>query len=433
MDINRKTAFYVLRDIQERKSYSNIAINRHIERIEPESSAFVRELVYGTLKNMIKIDYILNILLKDPIGKLDNNSLVILRMGIYQIACMNSVPEYAAVDESVKLAKNLAKGRESLVNGVLRTYIREKDAIEFPKKEDDYIEYLSIEYSFLPWIIELWINEFGEDMIEDLLQACNDTPRLTLRTNTLKVSRDQLIERLADKNVNSIPSTMSKETLHVEGGQIVKADLYQNGFYSIQDDSSYMAVKVLDPQPGETIIDTCAAPGGKSLAIAERMGNRGNIIAFDIYVRKLREINENAKRLGVNIIETRSWDSRRTESNYTSKADRVIVDAPCSALGLIRRKPEIKYKDWDDKLAIEYPKTQLDMLKAASAYLKAGGTLVYCTCTLRKSENEDVVKAFLKQNKTFTKEEDMILLPNINHTNGFYICKLKKSSNIAAG
>ncbi len=431
MDINRKTAFFVLRDIREKKSYSNIAINKHIERIEPESTAFVRELVYGTLKNLIRIDYILDKLLKDPVDKTDTNSLVILRMGIYQIMGMNSVPEYAAVDESVKLAKNLAKGRDSFINGVLRSYIREKDNIEFPKKEDDYTEYLSIKYSFRPWIIEQWIRDFGEDMIEDILSACNDTPRLTLRVNTLKVSRDQLIERLSDKDVKSVPSKMSKETLHVEGGQIVKADLYKYGYYSIQDDSSYMAVKVLDPQPGETIIDTCAAPGGKSLAMAERMNNRGSIIAMDIYVRKLREITENAKRLGVEIINTKSWDSRRTDSTYAGKADRVIIDAPCSALGLVRRKPEIKCREWDHKLAVEYPKTQLDILKSAAPYLKMGGTLVYCTCTLNKTENQDVVKRFLQSEPGFTKEEDFILLPNINHTNGFYICKLKKSSKIA--
>ena len=431
MDNNRKTAFFILRDIQEKKSYSNIAINRHIERIEPESTAFVRELVYGTLRNLIKIDYVLDKLLKDPVEKTDVNSLVILRMGIYQLAGMNSVPDYAAVDECVKMAKNLAKGRENFINGVLRSYIREKDNIEFPKKEDDFMEYLSINYSFKPWTIEKWIREFGEDQIEDLLKASNDTPRLTLRVNTLKVGRDQLIERLADKDIKSIPSTMSQETLHVEGGQIVKADLYKNGFYSIQDDSSYLAVKILDPQPGETIIDTCAAPGGKSLAIAEKMGNKGRVIAFDIYVRKLKEITDNAKRLGIDIVETKSWDSRRTESSFQDKADRVIVDAPCSALGLIRRKPEIKYKEWDHKLAVDLMRTQLDILKAAAEYLKPGGTLVYCTCTLDRGENEDVVKRFLQFDKTFTKEDDFILLPHINHTNGFYICKMKKSSNIA--
>lgn len=433
MDTNRKTAFYVLRDIREKKSYSNIAINKHIERIEPESTAFVRELVYGTLKNLIKIDYILEKLLKDPVEKTDTNSLVILRMGIYQLMGMNSVPEYAAVDESVKMAKKLAKGRESFINGVLRSYIREKDNIEFPKREDDFTEYLSIEYSFRPWIIEQWIRDFGENNVEDILKACNDTPNLTLRVNSLKISRDQLIERLRDKGVKSTPSKMSKETLHVEGGQIVKSDLYKEGYYSVQDDSSFMAVNILDPQPGEMIIDTCAAPGGKSLAMAEKMGNRGRIISMDIYVRKLREITENAKRLGVNIVETKSWDSRRTESSFVAKADKVLVDAPCSALGLVRRKPEIKNREWDHKLAVEYPKTQLDILKGAAPYLKPGGTLVYCTCTLNKTENEDVVKRFLQADPAFKKEEDYILLPNINNTNGFYICKLKKTSNITKG
>jgi 16S rRNA (cytosine967-C5)-methyltransferase len=330
------------------------------------------------------------------------------------------------------LAKSFAKGREKFINGVLREYIREKDNIEFPHKEEDYTEYLSVEYSFRPWIIELWMNQFGEKHIEELLKACNETPRLTLRVNALKISRDQLIERLKDVDDIAVPSTMSKETLHVEGGQIIQADLYKNGFYSVQDDSSYLAVRVLDPQPGELIIDTCAAPGGKTFAMAERMRNKGRIIAMDIYLRKLREITTNATRLGIDIVETKSWDSRRADSTLTAKADRVIVDAPCSALGLVRRKPEIKYKEWEHKLAIEYPRMQLDILKSASSYLKPGGTLVYCTCTLDRMENESVVKKFLEFEKTFKKDEDFILLPHINHTNGFYICKLKKSSNIAA-
>jgi len=426
VDKNRKAAFYILRDIKEKKSFSNIAINRYIEKIEPESTAFIRELVYGTIKNQIRIDYILDKLLKDPVDKTDVRCLVLLRMGLYQMMGMDSVPDYAAVDESVKLAKVVAKGRENFINGVLRTYIREKDNIEFPEKEEDFTEYLSIRYSFKPWIIEQWIRDFGQDNVEDILKACNDTPNLTLRVNTLKISRTQLMDRLEEKGIRSFPSDISKETLDVEGGQIVKADLYKNGFYSIQDDSSYFAVKVLDPQPREIVIDTCAAPGGKSLAIAERMNNRGHIVSIDIFKRKLSEITDNAKRLGINIIETKSWDSRRTLSEFVDKADKVIVDAPCSALGLVRRKPEIKSREWEHSLAVEYPKTQLDILKSASDYLKPGGTLVYCTCTLNRTENEDVIRRFLQLAPLFTKEEDYILLPNINHTNGFYICKLKR-------
>ena len=433
MDSNRTTAFYILRDIEEKKSYSNIAINRHVEKNDPDSTAFVRELVYGTLRNKIRIDYILGTLLRDPLEKTDTNCLIILRMGIYQIMGMSSVPDYAAVDESVKFAKKFARGRESFVNGVLRSYLREKDKIEFPKREDDLTEYLSIKYSFLPWIIELWMKELGEQAAEKLLMASNQTPRLTLRANTLKIGREQLMKRLEDKGVEVIASDMSKDTVHVGGGNIVKADLYRNGYYSIQDDSSCLAVQVLDPQPEELIMDVCAAPGGKSLAIAERMGNRGQVMSYDIYIRKLREIKENANRLGVSIIQTKSWDSRRTDSEFAGKAHRVIVDAPCSALGLIRRKPEIKYKEWNHKMAIDLPKTQYDILKASSVYLKAGGTLVYCTCTLSQMENEKVVKRFLQAHPFFSKEEEMILLPSVNHTNGFYICKLKKSSNIAAG
>jgi 16S rRNA (cytosine967-C5)-methyltransferase len=195
--------------------------------------------------------------------------------------------------------------------------------------------------------------------------------------------------------------------------------------FSVQDESSILAVNMLDPQPYEMIMDVCAAPGGKTLAIAEKMKNRGSVVAWDIYKRKLAIIDKEAERLGVEIVTTRTWDATRVDSSMAEKADRVLVDAPCSGLGVIRRKPEIKYKKQDKDFA-ELPKKQLAILSASSKYLKPGGILVYSTCTISQYENQMVIKEFLKRNPSFSKEEELQLLPNVNNTDGFFICKMKK-------
>jgi 16S rRNA (cytosine967-C5)-methyltransferase len=202
--------------------------------------------------------------------------------------------------------------------------------------------------------------------------------------------------------------------------------LYANGMFSVQDESSIFVVDILDPQPGELIMDVCAAPGGKSLAIAERMNNKGQVFARDIYRRKLSIIDKEAERLGINIIQTRTWDATRVDSSMVEKADCVLVDAPCSGLGVVRRKPEIKYK----KLAAdieELPRKQLSILSASSKYVKPGGVLLYSTCTISRDENQRVINDFLRRNPTFTKEEERQLLPNIDKTDGFYICKMRKA------
>lgn len=211
----------------------------------------------------------------------------------------------------------------------------------------------------------------------------------------------------------------------MEGRGLLGGKLYNSGMFSVQDESSMLAVNMLDPQPDETIMDVCAAPGGKTLAIAEKMKNRGTISAWDIYKRKLSIIDKEAKRLGISIVTTRSWDATRVDSSMVEKADRVLVDAPCSGLGVVRRKPEIKYKKRSSDID-ELPRKQLAILSASSKYLKPGGILVYSTCTISPYENQQVVKDFLKKNPGFSKLEELQLLPNINNTDGFFICKMKK-------
>lgn len=425
MDSNRKTAYYTLIDIEERKAYSNIALNNHINNGNPDSPAFVRELVYGVLENKIYLDYSIGHFIKTPVAKMKVSDLTVLRMGIYQLKFMDSVPEYAAVNESVILAKRFCSGRDGFINGVLRNFIRKEKQIELPDRNLNEVDYLSKKYSYEPWIIELWLGQYDVNFVEELLAAGNATPELVIRINTLKTSRDDLKKRIIAKGFEATDGYLCGEALHVKGSSLLGGKLFENGMFSVQDESSMLAVNMLEPKPDHLVIDVCAAPGGKSLGMAEKMGNHGQIMAWDIYKRKLEIINTEAKRLGVSIITTKTWDATMIDFSMVEKADRVLVDAPCTGLGVVRRKPEIKYK----KLSVdikELPKKQLDILTASSHYLKPNGILVYSTCTISPYENQMVISEFLKNNPSFIKEEALQLLPNINKTDGFFICKMRK-------
>lgn len=429
MDINRRTAYFTLMDVEGNKAYSNISLNNYISRGKPDSPAFVRELVYGVLKNRTYLDYTIQQFIKTPVEKMKSSDLTVLRMGVYQLKFMNSVPEYAAVNESVTLAKRFCRGREGFINGVLRSYIREDKEVKLPKRGLDEVKHLAVKYSYEPWIIELWMSQYAPAFVEELLAAGNLTPDFVIRVNTLKTTREDLKRRITSKEFEATDGLFSKDALRVVGSGLLGGKLYKNGMFSVQDESSMLAVNMLDPQPGEVIIDTCAAPGGKTMAIAEKMGNIGQVISWDIYRRKLSLITKEAERLGVDIVTTKAWDATRVDSTMIEKADRVLVDAPCSGLGVVRRKPEIKYKKCTSDMQ-DLPKKQLAILSAASKYVKPGGTLVYCTCTISHLENQKVIVEFLKRNPSFEKEEMIQLLPNINNTDGFFICKMKKADSL---
>lgn len=429
MDRNRKTAYYTLLDVESKASFSNLALNHHIITGKPDSPAFVRELVYGVLENKMYLDYMISHYLKTPLEKMKTSDLIVLRMGFYQLKYMDSVPEYAAVNESVVLAKRFCRGRDGFVNGVLRQFVRDGKEVSLPEREADPIRYLSLKYSYEPWIVELWMEQYAPEFAEELLAAGNLTPDLVIRVNRIKASRQELKRRILSKGFEAKEGHLCKDALHVSGGNLLDGLLYKHGFFSVQDESSMLAIDILDPQPGETVMDVCAAPGGKTLAIGERMQNVGAIISRDIYKRKLAIINKEAERLGIKNIETKTWDATRVDSSMIEKADRVLVDAPCSGLGVVRRKPEIKYKKENSEM-MELPKKQLAILSASSKYVKPGGVLVYSTCTISAIENQNIIKEFLKKNPTFKKESALQLLPNINNTDGFFICKMRKGAQL---
>ncbi len=425
MDNNRKTAYQTLLDVESKKAYSNIALNHKIAVNKPGNPALVRELVYGVLERKLTLDYYIDQLLKEGIDSLKSPEINILRMGIYQLGYMDSVPEYAAINESVELAKKYCKGRAGLVNGVLREYQNKKIYLTLPARDEDEIRYLSVKYSYAPWIIELWMKYYDKAFVEKLLDAGNETPPMTIRANWLKIRKDDLKKVLNERGCEAVDGKICQNALNVKGSKLLESEMYSYGLFTPQDESSMLVSEKIGVKQGDLVMDVCAAPGGKTTAIAERMNNTGRIIASDIYRRKLDIVDKEAKRLGITNIETRSWDATRVDSTMVKKADRVLVDAPCSGLGVIRRKPEIKYKEYTNEMML-LPKKQQDILSASSSYVKPGGTLVYSTCTINPEENEKVVEEFLKRNREFQRVERTLLLPNMNGTDGFFICVMKR-------
>lgn len=423
MDINRKTAYYILEDMERDQAFSNLAINRREKEFQPSAPAFVRELVYGVLRYRLQLDYVIG-QLADRKGRLKRSDRILLRMGLYQLMYMDSVPEYAAVNETVALARVFCRGRERFINGMLRGYGREKDELLWPDRKTHLVESLSVQYSCEPWIIRLWLSQYGAERTEEMLRAANVTPQLGIRTNLLKTTAEELQKRLEEEGFSLTPMAEVPEGFFVRGSGLLATEAYKEGWFSVQDESSMAAVAALNPQPGDTVIDVCAAPGGKTMFAAERMKNMGKILAGDLYPKRLALLESQQQRLGVSIVECRSWDASQVREELLDTADRVLVDAPCSGLGVLRRKPEIKYRD--EASAQGLPQLQSAILQASSGYVKEGGVLVYSTCTVNEEENSRVTRKFLLENPGFTKIEERQMYLGCQEGDGFYICKMKR-------
>jgi 16S rRNA (cytosine967-C5)-methyltransferase len=415
-----------LRDVEENKAFSNIAVSNAIKKTAPPNVPFLRELVYGTLKNQIYLDWLIGNFVKSPVEKLPVPDKTLLRMGLYQLNSMDSVPDYAAVNETVELAKKYAKGRERFINGVLRSYLREKGNIVLPQEKDDEVAYLSLKYSFSPWIVRMWMKEFGvTERVERLLESLNAKPRLCIRVNTLKTNTQTLSQKLEERGFSAESDEDLPNLLYTEGEGLLDTDLYKEGHFSVQDRGSQIVCEALGAKPGDTVADVCAAPGGKAMTIAEGMNDRGRIAASDIHEHRLSLIGEAAGRLGIHIVTTGRRDGREIDETLAEKADCVLVDAPCSGFGTARRKPEVKYKPFDTEMQ-ELPQMQLGILRASSRYVKRGGTLVYSTCTIAGRENGDVVDAFMDGSGEFEIVDRAQLMPFVNGTDGFFICKMRR-------
>lgn len=427
MDINRKTAYLTLLEIEKKQAYSNLELNKQITENKPDNSAFVRELVYGVLENKIYLDYLLENLIERGLRGIKKPVLTLLRMGLYQIIFMDSVPGYAATSETVKLAKRMTPGRDGFINGVLRGYGKKGGDISLPDRDRDLEGYLSVRYSYARWIVRLWISQYGEEMAERLLAQGNRRPKLSVRVNLLKTDRSSLARDLRKQGFETEEAALSERVLFVKGAGLLETEEYRNGLFSVQDQASVLAAEILDPKPLDTVLDICAAPGGKSLAMAELMKNAGAVTAFDIHKHKLKLLEKETVRLGISIITVEENDGCVMREDLVETADRVLVDGPCSGLGVIRRKPEIKYKELTDQ-GRGLAEKQLQILTVSGKYVKKGGVLLYSTCTVNQLENTEVIRKFLENNLDFEFVSDRQFLPETDETDGFYICKMRKKS-----
>lgn len=426
-DQNRKTAYQTLLEIEKNQAYSNIELNHQIGQLKPENPAFVRELVYGVLENQIYLDHILKQLIPKGLKGVKKPMKVLLRMGLYQLIFMDSVPEYAAVNETVKLARKVAPGRDGFLNGVLRGYGKKKDQISIPDPKKDLVSYLSVKYSFDPSIVKLWLSQYNAEETEVLLQNSNMRPPLSIRVNLTKTTEDDLAEELKSQGFTLEKAGLCDRVFFVKGSGLLETDAFAAGKFSVQDTASVLAVDILAPKPGDIVMDICAAPGGKTLAMGEKMENQGRILAFDIYAHKLDLMQVQANRLGLSIIETGEQDGTVFNESYVELADKVLVDGPCSGLGVLRRKPEIKHRPVLEDVA-ELAEKQLAILENACRYVKPGGDLLYSTCTINKKENGDLAREFLGKHPDYEMMEEKQLLPGADDADGFYICKMHRNA-----
>lgn len=438
MKTPRQTAFEILMRVEKDKAFSNKALDNALKKLEysRQDSVFVSALIYGVLERKITLDYQISRFLTKSIKRLKPDVLTILRMGMYQLLYMDKVPTSAAVNESVKLAKsNRCEYSSGLINAVLRKMSAE--TVIYPDKTD-FIEYLSVRYSVDKWIAKLFIDSYGEENAVAVLEDSFGRAPIYIRVNTLKTTKEQLKELLTEQGVEVEETDIVDNALLIKNfDSIYKNDLYQNGYFHIQDLASQLCCMALSPRSGETLIDMCSAPGGKSFTSAELMENEGEIRSYDLYDHKIELIKSGAERLHIDIINANVRDSSVLD-NSEIKADKVLCDAPCSGLGTIRRKPEIRYKSFEE--LSELPDIQLQILKNAAEYVKIKGILVYSTCTLNRAENEAVVEQFLADNPNFEvapclehldcyRYNDMVtLMSHKNSTDGFFICKMVRKN-----
>ena len=424
---SRELALKVLYDIDVNNAYTNSSLNKTIKLadISSKDKALLYEIVYGVVKNRLKIDYIINKFSKVKAKKISSYVLNILRMGIYQVIFLDKIPDSAACNEAVKLAKKYSnKGGVGFVNGVLRNICREKDNIVFPDKETDFVKYLSVKYSYPEWIVKKLVDQYGEKCTESFISESNMPHNTDIRINTLKTTVENFCNILNKRDISYELSETAENIISVDANiDMTMLDEYKNGMFSLQNSSSKRAVDILAPESGETVIDVCAAPGGKSCAAAEKMDNIGKVFSFDLYEHKKGLILNSADRLSIDIIDADTWDATVLNKNFIGKADRVLVDAPCSGIGVIHKKPDIKWKRQEDDIKT-LASVQKTILANASKYVKPGGVLMYSTCTVFKEENQDVVSEFLKHNPSFSVEHEEQILTTEKGESGFYICKM---------
>ena len=433
----RETAFLSLMKVENSGAYPNIELSYAIERngLSGAERALYTALFYGVIERKLTLDYIIRVLSDRADNDIDPNIRIILRLGLYQLLYMTKIPESAAVNESVKLARRFyaKKNSEAFINAVLRSFLRRRDSISYPNKEKNPVAYLSVCYSVPEWICRLWLDTYGMDKTIKILETINTAPAMTLTVNTLKTSPAEFLHALTAAGIKADMGTLTKNSVRLRTSLPMENLSPFEGRFFVQDEASALCVAVMDAAPGDTVLDACACPGGKSFGMAMTMENKGSILSLDLHKNKLSLIEKGASSLGITIIRTDVQNAALPREGMPV-FDRVLCDVPCSGLGVLAKKPDIRYKTEEDIRRL--PALQAKILETNAGYVKSGGVLVYSTCTLNPAENGEIVSGFLKNHPEFSlcpfeagriKSGGMCeILPYEYQTDGFFIAKLRK-------
>ena len=435
----RATALRVLVSCRTNGAWADAALKAQLSRdgLSGPDAALCSRIVYGVMQNRMLLDHYIGAYCSQKPDHLQLPLLDILRIGAYQILYLDKIPDSAAVNESVELAKMNKRGQAAgLVNAVLRKISKNKDDLPaIPDKDAE--RYLSIRYSHPKWLVKRLVNLLGREEAEAFLAADNGVSPMTIQVNPLKTTQEALMEELSQQGVTAKPHAWVPGCLELSGtGDLTALSAFREGKFMVQDGAARLVSLIADVKPGQKVLDVCAAPGGKSFSSAFAMEDNGKIVSCDLHENKLKRIHEGGERLGLTCIETVTADGRDHRADWDGKFDTVLVDAPCSGLGIIRKKPDTRYKKADELFTL--PVIQAAILENAARYVRPGGTLVYSTCTILPEENEQVTDAFLAEHPDFTKDAfvlpdpvgktdgSLTLWPQRHETDGFYICRMKR-------
>ncbi|WP_144461445.1 16S rRNA (cytosine(967)-C(5))-methyltransferase RsmB [Siminovitchia fortis] len=395
----REAALDIIEAVERNRSYSNLLLNETIKKYQftGADAALLTEISYGTIQRKMTLDYYLNPFVKK---KVEHWVRLLLRLSVYQMVYLDKIPDRAVIHEAVEIAKRRGhKGIAGLVNGVLRS-IQRKGIPSLDEIKDPTVR-LSIETSHPEWLVKRWIDQYGFDQAKKMCEENLLAPVQTARVNETLTNREHVIEQLKEEGISAVPSPLLPFGIQAVEGNLARSKAYKEGLFTIQDESSMLVAYALELEPGQRVLDACAAPGGKTTHIAEMLDNTGKVIALDLHPHKVKLIMDQVKRLHLKNVEAKAMDSRKTGDVFEMESfDRVLVDAPCSGLGVLRRKPDIKYsKAEEDIYALK--SVQTDILNETSKLVKKGGLLVFSTCTVDKEENEETAAHFLEHHPEF--------------------------------
>jgi 16S rRNA (cytosine967-C5)-methyltransferase len=397
----------------------------------PQSDrAFVTELVYGAVRRRLTLDWLIEHFAQRPVEKVDAALRLILHLALYQLLFMDTVPDYAAVNEAVETAKRrLHAGAAKFANGLLRAVLRARSSLPYPARNDDLVEHLAVVHSHPRWLVRRWIDHLGPERAEAVCLVDNQPPPIVLRANRLSVSRDDLIDHLRAEGVEAGPVEHDDAAVHIAAPPrpLDALDAFVRGEFYVQDVTPMRVTRLLDPKPGERVLDLCAAPGGKTTHCAELMDDAGRVVACDLDENRLKIIEQNVARLGITCVETARCDARHVPQLIPPGTfDRVLLDVPCSNTGVLRRRVEARWRLGEGDIA-SLTERQAELLDAAALMLKPGGVLVYSTCSIEPEENDRLVRRFLSRHGQFALDDETLVLPSADGGDGGFMARLSRT------